>query len=292
MVRSALLATALKLSPSTFSSRAAVASISARSVSSRRWSLAVKSPWFEVMLVQRSLQPPPLAVVRIPDGQVALALARHLEAGFLQGGDDVGAAPHRAVLDALRQVVPDQLARVGFVLQAGPQRRRLDVGAVAGLLRPRPRRVVRPAPAVLVVEGVAQRAEGLLPARRRDVEALARLQVVPGGQHVHVDPAALLAVQDRRPRVAVRVEPRPSRLLELVEDRFDLRIGRPVLRGPRDDGRAVPVLERQRVGDGRHLFRIAAKDLDARARLPGRVALAEQIVGRRAGRPGAAGDEP
>ena len=243
------------------------------------------------MLVQRSLQPPPLAVVRIPDGQVGLALARHLEAGFLQGGDHVGAAPHGAVLDALRQVVPDQLARVGFVLQAGPQFRRLDVGAVAGLLRPRPRRVVGPAPAVLVVEGVPQRVEGLLPAGRRDVEALARLQVAACGQHVHVDAAALLAVQDRRPRVAVRVEPRPRRLLELVEDGFDLRVGRPVVRGPRDDGRPVLVLERQRIGDGRHLFRIAAKHLDAGARLPGRVPFAEQVVDRRAGRARAAGDE-
>ena len=197
------------------------------------------------MLVQRSLQPPPLAVVRIPDGQVPLALARHLKAGFLQGGDHVGAALHGAVLDALRQVVPDQLARVGFVLQAGPQRRRLDVGAVAGLMRPRPRRVVRPAPTVLVVEGVAQRVVSLLPAGRRDVEALARLQVAPGGQHVHVDPAALLAVQDRRPRVAVRLQSRPGRLLELVEDRFDLRVGRPVFRGPRDHGGAVLVLELQ-----------------------------------------------
>ena len=197
------------------------------------------------MLVQRSLQPPPLAVVRIPDGQVVLALARHVKAGVLQGGDHVGAALHGAVLDALRQVVPDQLPRVGFVLQAGPQRRRLDVGAVARLLRPRPRGVVRPAPAVLVVEGVAQRVEGLLPAGRRDVEALARLQVAPGGQHVHVYPAALLAVQDRRPRVAVRLQSRPGRLLELVEDRFDLRVGRPVVRGPRDHGRAVLVLELQ-----------------------------------------------
>ena len=107
------------------------------------------------MLVQRSLQPPPFAIVRIPDGQVALALARQLEAGFLEGGDDVGAALHGAVPDALRQVVPDQLARVGFVPQAGTQLRRLDVGAVAGLLPPRPLRIVRLALAVLVVEGVA-----------------------------------------------------------------------------------------------------------------------------------------
>ena len=51
------------------------------------------------------------------------------------------------------------------------------------------------------------------------------------------------------------------------------------------------VIELQRVSDSRHLFRITAKDLDTRARLRGHVPLAEQIVGRRASRAGAAGDE-
>ena len=120
---------------------------------------------------------------------------------------------------------------------------------------------------------------------------VSRSQIAPRSQHVHVDPAALLAVQDRRPRIAVRVEPRRRRLLELVEDGFGLRVGRPVLRGPCDRGRPVLVLELQRGGAGRHLLRIAAKHLDARARLPGRISLAEQIVGRCAGRAGAAGDE-
>ena len=195
------------------------------------------------------------------------------------------------MLDALRQVVPDQLPRVGFVLQAGPQRRRLDVGAVAGLLRPRPRRVVRPAPAVLVVEGVAQRVEGLLPAGRRDVQAPARLQVAAGGEDVHVHAAAALAVLDRRPGVAVGLEPRPRRLLELVEHGLDLLVGRAVVRRPRDHAGRVLVLELQRVGDGGDHVGIAAEDRDALARLPGRVALAEQVVGRRAGRAGPAGDE-
>ena len=109
------------------------------------------------MLVQRSLQSPPLPAVRIAGGHVVLALARHVESRLFQGGYHVGAVPNRAVLDPLRQVVPDQLARVGFLFKTGPQLRRVDVGAMAGLLRPGPRRVVRPAPAVLVVQGVAQR---------------------------------------------------------------------------------------------------------------------------------------
>ena len=84
-------------------------------------------------------------------------MARHFKSRAFEGGDDIGAALHDAVLEALHQVVPDQLARVGLVLQAGPQMRRLDVGAMAGLLRPRPhpRRIVLPAPAVLMVEGIA-----------------------------------------------------------------------------------------------------------------------------------------
>ena len=69
------------------------------------------------------------------------------------------------------QVVVDQVAGGGFEPEPGPQPRRLDVGAVSGLLHPGPRRIVGPAPAVFGVDGVAQRTEGLLPAGRRDVEA-------------------------------------------------------------------------------------------------------------------------
>lgn len=64
-----------------------------------------------------------------------------------------GAAPDDAVLDALRQIVPDHLARVGLHRQPGPLLRCVDVGAVAGLLDPRPRPVVGQAAAVFVVEG-------------------------------------------------------------------------------------------------------------------------------------------
>ena len=147
------------------------------------------------------------------------------------------------MLYALHQVVADQRARVRLVFEPGPQFRRLDVGHVARPLRPGPRRVVRAAPAVLMVEGVAQRIEGPLPAGRRDVQAPARLEVALRGEDVRVDAAPALAVKNRRPRVAVRLQPRPRRLLELVEDGFDLLIGGPVLRRPRDHGRPVFPLE-------------------------------------------------
>ena len=175
--------------------------------------------------------------------------------------------------------------------QAGPQVRRVDVGPVSRLVGPGPRRVVGPAPAVLVVEGVAQRAEGLLPAGRRDVEAPAGLQVAAGREDVHVDPAAALAVLDRRPRVAVRFESGPRRLLELVEHGLDLGVGRVVPGRPRDHAGGVLVLELQRVGDGGDHLGVAAADLDALAELAGGVTLAEQVVGGGLRRAGAAGDE-
>ena len=45
---------------------------------------------------------------------IVLALARHFEARLPQGGDDIKPVPHGAVLDALEQVVPDQVAGGGF----------------------------------------------------------------------------------------------------------------------------------------------------------------------------------
>ena len=75
------------------------------------------------------------------------------------------------MLDALEQVVPDQVAGLGLQGEAGPEPRRLDVGAVSGLLHPGPCRVVRPTPAVLVIEGVAERIEGLPPPGGCDVQA-------------------------------------------------------------------------------------------------------------------------
>ena len=100
------------------------------------------------MLVQRSFQPPPLPTLRVVGGHVVRALAGHVEACQLQGGDHAGAVLHLPGLDALHQVVPDRLARVGLVRDPRPQLRRLAVGAVPRLLLPRPRRVIRAAPAL------------------------------------------------------------------------------------------------------------------------------------------------
>ena len=240
------------------------------------------------MLVQRSFQSQPFPALRVADGEVVLPLTGHLEACLLQEGDDIGAVLHPTALDPLQEVIPDQLPRAGFHFEAGSQPRRVHVGAMARLLRLGPRRVVGTAPAVLVVEGVPQCVERLPPAGGRDVQAAARLEVAAGGEDVHVHAVAVLPVQDRRPGVAVGLQPRPCRLLELVEDGPDLGVGGLVIRRPRDDERGVLVLEAERVGDGGHVVRVAAQDLDARAHDPGGVALADEIVGGGLGRAGAA----
>ena len=55
----------------------------------------------------------------------------------------------------------------------------------------------------------------------------------------------------------------------------------PVVRYPTDHERSVLLLEGQRVGEGGHLARVAAQDLDARTHPRGGIAFVEEIVGRR-----------
>ena len=195
------------------------------------------------------------------------------------------------MLDTLEQVVPDEVAGLGLKPEAGPQPRRLDVGAVSGLLHPGPRRIVGSAPALLGVEGVAERVERVAPARWRDVEAPAGLEVAARGEDMDVSAAAALAVQHGRPGVAVGFEPGPGRLLEFVEYGFDLGVGRGVVRCPGDHPGGVPVLERQRVGHRSHLMGISPEDLNTLAPLSGPVPLPEEVVRRRLGRAAAAREE-
>ena len=200
-------------------------------------------------------------------------MARHLQARLPQGGDDIVPVPHRAVLDTLEQVVPDQVTWLGLKLEAGPQPRRLDVGAVPRLLHPGPCRVIGAAPPVFGVEGVAEWGERLLPARRCNVEAPAGLQVTPSGEDMDVSAAAALAVQHGRPGAAIGLQPRPSRLFEGIQNRVDLRVGWSVVGCPGDHARGVLVLEDQSVSHGGHLVGISPEDFDTFARLPGRIPL-------------------
>ena len=177
---------------------------------------------------------------------------------------------------------------------------------MAGLHVPRPLRIIRTAPAVLVVLPVPQRVKRLLPSGSRDIQALAGLKIHPRRQNMHVDTPARFAVLDRCPGVAVRFEARPGGFFELVHHAADLRLARVVLRCPGDDARRVLVLELKRIGHVGHLVRIAPQHFDffrvlLRVPVPvlilvlllfgGEVLLAGEVVRRCRCRPGSASEK-
>ena len=133
-----------------------------------------------------ALRGPPLAGRRQPLHDSAPCRARHAGAGSPGSGRGGGFEP-----------------------EAGAQPRRLDVGAVAGLLHPGPRRVVWLTPTVFVVEGVAERVERPPPPRRGDVEAPPGLDVTPRGEDVDLSATVALAMQHGRPCVSVRIPAPP-----------------------------------------------------------------------------------
>ena len=295
MERRALLAALLKLSPSRRRCAAPVCSIALRPVSHFCCSRSAKSLRVEVLLVQRSLQPPPLPALRVVGGHVALALARPRRVPLPSTRPRRRRGHERRRARRAARGSPESNSRgSGLDLQSGPQLRRVDAGTMAGLLRPGPRRVVGPAPAVLVVEGVAQRAEGLLPARRRDVEAPARSPGRTGRREdVHVDAAAALAVLDGPPTRSgpVRVRPTPSARTCRARPRSARRAaGPPGAHAMTPEGVLGARTRARRRRRPRRRDPPRRTSTPSRS-FPGRVPLAEQVVGRRPGRTGPAGDE-
>ncbi len=110
MVRGAFLAARREFPTGRAGSLAVTSPISRRSLPRRLRVRPVKSFGLEVKGVQSSLQPPAVPGLGVHRGQVLLPLPRHFKARFTQRGDDIEAVLHRAVLDALEQVVPDQVA--------------------------------------------------------------------------------------------------------------------------------------------------------------------------------------
>ena len=130
---------------------------------------------------------------------------------------------------------------------------------------------------MLEVQRSFKRTVGVLPARRGDVVALAGVEVALSGQDMHVRTAAV-AVEHGRPGIAIGLQPGPGDPLELVEGLVDLFVGGLVLGRPGDHGRAVAVLEVERVGDFGDRLRIAAQDLDLLALLAGVVVVGKQVL--------------
>ena len=279
-----------KVSPSLRSPLRVISSIGAFPVSRRFPYLADELLPIEVGLVQRPLQSQPVSRLRPEDGHVVPALAGNFEAEVLERRHHPAAVLHRAGDHEPHQMLPDHRPPVRLYLPPRPQRLRVQVRQVRRRpVRSRPSRVVRTGPAALAVERVTERIEELLPAGWGDVQAPPCREIDARRQDVHVHPAVMVAVQHRRPDVAVSVEARPSRLLELVEHPFDLGAGRGVLQRPGDHARRVQVLEGEAVSDPGNLAWIPAQDLDRRALRARRVQLGEEVDrgrGRRACPPG------
>ncbi len=201
-------------------------------------------------------------------GEVVLALARHLVAGLFERGDHAGSVLDEAGGDPLAQEAVDGVA-VGDVGRDPARTGR--AGAV---------RIVRPRPAVFVVQRPLQQAVGPLPSGRGDVVALARLEFHAGDKDMDVRAAVLVAVEDRRPGVAVRFETGPGDALEVIERLLDLFVGRTVLGRPGEDRAPVAVLEVEGVGDLGDQPRIAAQLGDLRPLLAAVIPVGEKVVGR------------
>jgi len=100
--------------------------------------------------------------------------------------------------------------------QTGPNRGGTGKRLMPRLHQARARRVIRPCPSHFIVERITQRVIGLLPARRRGIECLARRQVDTGNQHVHMNAAIRLGVLDSRPCCSISTQTGKGHALELI----------------------------------------------------------------------------
>ncbi|WP_416046598.1 hypothetical protein [Phaeobacter inhibens] len=199
-----------------------------------------------------SFQPPAFAGVRVAGGDVGLAGARQVEACVDEGVDH-----GRAV---------DDQAEVNLVLYPGVQFfAALGAGrglyGVTNLLRAL--HAHRVGPTVTLVHHVAQAVIGVLVARWRDVEALARRQLQARRAEVKLDPA-FVAMADPEHLILLRVQPREGQPLEMVHDLGLLVLGRGVTVRKADHARAVGPLVATGVDQGLGALRVAAQDLGQR----------------------------
>jgi len=139
----------------------------------------------------------------------------------------------------------------------------VPVGVKAGLHRPPPERVVWPCPALSVVPFVPQRIEVAPLTWRGYVQGFSRAQVNAGDQDVDMHTAIFLAVQDGGQVYVLPVQSGKSQLLEVVQHGVDFILCRCLFGSPRDNGAGIPLLERQRVGQGTEQHRVSPQHLNA-----------------------------
>ena len=76
-----------------------------------------------------------------------------------------------------------------------------------------------------------------------------------------MDSAIVLAVQDGGQVYVLPVQSGKGQLLEVVQSGINFIRGRCLFSSPRDNSRGIPLLERQRVGQGREQLRISPQHL-------------------------------
>ena len=315
--RSALSDSLLKLSPSRRSSLRVSSSTSARSALALRASFSAKlgslfgfvlvgfalaslslSDPFEPSLevgrtgpsfsIDLSLQAEPVPRLRVQRRHVRLALPGHVQSRVLQRRHQARPVLDRPAFDPIRHEGVQRLAAVE------PHGALATVTDLAGMhLLAGAFGIVRPRPAVFVVERIPQRIEGALPAGRGDVERPTGVKLQPRRYEVKFDPPgasvlvrpvpvrfgplvrslALLRIRTVRVRVAhpqdvvlVRLQPREGDALELVHDAFLLGLARAIFRRERQDARRVAPLPIDPVDQLARLRWIAPQHLGQRVR--------------------------
>ena len=143
-----------------------------------------------------------------------------------------------------------------------------------------PGRVVRPRPAVLDVEPIAQRVKVSLPARGCDVQGFPGLQVHPGGHDVNVYATGRFIVPDRGPGSALRVQPGPGQTFEVVQHLVYLFRRGTVLRRPGNHAGREAVFEVQGVGHLTDAERVPAQYFNLVTRATLVVFVILKVVGR------------
>ena len=105
---------------------------------------------------------------------------------------------------------------------------------------------------MFIVEGVPERAEGLLPSPEARCSSSAGSPDRSARRGRGRERRRRARGAGRPSMRSRRIQPRPGRLLEGIHNRLDLLVGRLVL--PRDHAGRVPVFEGKRIGHGGHLM--------------------------------------
>lgn len=206
-----------------------------------------------VFIEDRSFQTPALAAVWVQYGEVGLALAGKFETDLGQRRNHRPPIPDRADRYLTLDPAVQLLARGG----AGRFLRQ-------GLRLPGARRIERIGPAVPPVLQIHEGAEGRLVAGWRDIQALPGGKLHAGHQEVQLDAPGVGVTHPEHVEL-VSLQPGAGEILEPLDDRALLLLGRRVLGSKADDATLVAPLVRYRVDERLHPRRRTFDDLGQRS---------------------------